>query len=123
MLFFFLKINFLGLVFTALGEKIADEIQHFWRTCTIIVFFLLRGFQFGPMKFWETMDLEVTFDIDLHKIRADGKVHDLTTHVKVNYNGSGGACTSFSGFREFTTEGPSTVSVKYYVPRKFEPSE
>ena len=75
------------------------------------------------MKFWETIDLEVTFDIDLHKTRADGKVHDLTTHVNVKYNGSGGACSSFSGlYREFTTEEPATVSVQYYVPRKFEPS-
>ena len=87
--------------------------------------FLAMGFyQFGPMKFWETIDLEVTFDIDLHKTRADrdGKVHDLTTHVNVNYNGSGRACSSFSDFREFTIERPATVSVKYYVPRKFEPS-
>ena len=75
------------------------------------------------MKFWETIDLKVTFGIDLHKTRADGKVHDLTTHVNVKYNGSGGACSSFSAFREFTTEGPATVSVKYYVPRKFEPSQ
>ena len=88
----------------------------------IILFLLLYGFQFGPMKFWEKIDLEVTFDINLHKTRADGKVHDLTTHVNVKYNGSGGACSSFSGFREFTIEGPATVSVKYYVPRKFEPS-
>ena len=74
------------------------------------------------MKVWEKIDLEVTFDINLHKTRADGKVHDLTTHVNVKYNGSVGTCRSFSGFREFTTEGPATVSVKYYVPRKFEPS-
>ena len=76
----------------------------------------------GPLKFWETIDLEVTFDIDLHKTRAEGKVHDLTTHVNVKYNGSVGTCRSFSGSREFTTEGPATVSVKYYVPRKFKPS-
>ena len=75
------------------------------------------------MKFWETIDLKVTFGIDLHKTRADGKVHDLTTHVNVKYNGSVGTCSSFSGSREFTTEGPATVSVKYYVPRKFEPSQ
>ena len=86
------------------------------------MFFLLRGFQFGPLKFWETIDLEVTFDIDLHKTRAEGKVHDLTTHVNVKYNGSVGTCRSFSSSREFTTEGPATVSVKYYVPRKFKPS-
>ena len=71
------------------------------------------------MKFWETIDLEVTFDTDLHKTRADGKVHDLSTHVNVKYNGSMGTCRSFSGFREFTTEGPVTASIKYYVPRKF----
>ena len=90
---------------------------------THMYFFLVTlPFQFGPMKFWETIDLEVTFDIDLHKRRADGKVHDLTTHVNVKYNGSVGTCRSFSGSREFTNDGPATVSVKYYVPRKFETS-
>ena len=46
---------------------------------THMYFFLVTlPFQFGPMKFWETIDLEVTFDIDLHKRRADGNALDRT---------------------------------------------
>ena len=77
------------------------------------------AFQFGQLKFPKTVDLELTFDIDLHKTKADGKVHDLTTYANVKYNGSLRTCSSGSGSREFTNDGEA-ASIKYYVPRKFE---
>ena len=82
--------------------------------------FPLLLLQFGQFNFSDTIDLEVTFNIDLHKIHADGKLHDLTTYVIVKYNGSLDTCSSFSGSREFTFDGPTTTSVTYYVPRKLE---
>ncbi|CAH3033951.1 unnamed protein product, partial [Porites lobata] len=72
--------------------------------------------KFGQFNFSDTIDLEVTFNLDLHKIHADGKFHDLTTYVIVKYNGSLDTCSSFSGSREFTFDGPTTTSVTYYVP-------
>lgn len=71
--------------------------------------------KFGQLKFPETVDLELTFDIDLHKTKADGKVHDLTTYANVKYNGSLHPCSSGSGSREFTNDGEA-ASIKYYVP-------
>ena len=82
--------------------------------------FSLLLLQFGQFNFSDTIDLEVTFNLDLHKTHADGKLHDLTTYVIVKYNGSLNTCSSFSGSREFTFDGPTTTSITYYVPRKLE---
>ena len=82
--------------------------------------FSLLLLQFGQINFSDTIDLEVTFNLDLHKTHADGKLHDLTTYVIVKYNGSLNTCSSFSGSREFTFDGPTTTSITYYVPRKLE---
>ena len=65
------------------------------------------------------VDLDLIFDVDLHKTKADGKVHDLTTYASVKYNGSLGTCSSASGSGEFTNDG-AAASIEYYVPRKFE---
>ena len=65
------------------------------------------------------VDLRMTFNLDSLKTHADGKLHDLTTHVILKYNGSLDTCSSFSGSREFTYEGRTTTSIRYYVPRKF----
>ena len=82
--------------------------------------FSLLLLQFGQFNFSDTIDLEVTFNLDLHKRHADGKLHDLTTYIIVKYNGSLDTCSSFSGSREFTFDGPATTSITYYVPRKLE---
>ena len=82
--------------------------------------FSLLLLQFGQFNFSDTIDLEVTFFLDLHKTHADGKFHDLTTYVIVKYNGSLNTCSSFSGSREFTFDGPATTSITYYVPSKLE---
>jgi len=71
--------------------------------------------KFGQLKFEKTVDFEVTFDLDSDKTKADGKIHDLTTHVNVRYNGSVNSCGSSSGSREFTNDGSATASIKYYV--------
>lgn len=73
--------------------------------------FLLLPLQFGQFNFSDTIDLEVTFNIDLHKTPADGKLHHLTTYIIVKYNGSLDTCSSFSGSREFTFDGPETASI------------
>jgi len=82
------------------------------------VYLFLNLFQFGQLKFEKTVDFEVTFDLDSDKTKADGKIHDLTTHVNVRYNGSVNSCGSSSGSREFTNDGSATASIKYYVKRK-----
>ena len=78
-------------------------------------------FQFGQLKFSERVRLKCRFNLDLHKTKNDGKIHDCTTYVNVKYNGSVNTCSSPSGSREFTHDGPATASFQYYVKRKFAP--
>ena len=61
----------------------------------------------------------MSFHLDLHKTKADGKVHDLTVYVNVRYNGSVNTCSSASGSREFTNDESAANSMKYYSKRKF----
>lgn len=79
----------------------------------------LIAFQFGELKFADTIDLKVTFYLDLHKMRADGKLHNLTIHLNIKYNGTPDACSSLSASREFIYDKLVAASIKYYVPRKF----
>ena len=82
--------------------------------------FPLLLLQFGQFNFSDTINLEVTFNLDLHKTHAYGKLHDLTTYVIVKFNGSLDTCSSFSGSRIFTFDRPAKTSTTYYVPRKLE---
>ena len=79
----------------------------------------LIAFQFGELKFADTIDLKVTFYLDLHKMRADGKLYNLTIHLNIKYNGTPDACSSLSASREFIYDKLVAASIKYYVPRKF----
>ena len=78
----------------------------------------LIAFQFGQLKFADTIDLKMTFYLDLHKMGADGKLHNLTIHLNIKYNGTPDACSSLSAFREFIYDKLVAASIKYYVPRK-----
>ncbi len=75
--------------------------------------------QFGTLEFPQKVDVMITLSLDPDKTRADGKIHDCTTHVNLKYIGPADTCTSSSGSREFAHEGPATASFKYYVKRKF----
>ena len=52
-------------------------------------------------------------------MRADGKLHNLTIHLNIKYNGTPDACSSLSASREFIYDKLVAASIKYYVPRKF----
>ncbi|XP_078379524.1 uncharacterized protein LOC144662558 [Oculina patagonica] len=71
--------------------------------------------QFGTLEFPQKVDVMITLSLDPDKTRADGKIHDCTTHVNLKYIGPADTCTSSSGSREFAHEGPATASFKYYV--------
>lgn len=86
------------------------------------IYLLVLGFfhfQFGKLKFAQTVGVKINVKLDPGKIRADGKIHDCTVHVNLKYNGSADTCTSYSGSREFVHEGPGSTSFKYYVKSKF----
>ena len=79
----------------------------------------LIAFQFGELKFADTIDLKVTFYLDLRKMKAEGKLHNLIIHLNIKYNGTPSACSSLSTSREFIYDKLGAASIKYYVPRKF----
>lgn len=86
------------------------------------IYLLVLGFfyfQFGTLKFAQTVGVKINVNLDPGKTRADGKIHDCTVHVNLKYNGSADTCTSSSGSREFAHEGQASTSFKYYVKSKF----
>ena len=88
----------------------------------------LIAFQFGELKFADTIDPKVTFYLDLRKMRAEGKLHNLIIHLNIKYNGTPSACSSLSTSREFIMTNMFiydklvAASIKYNVPRKFKHS-
>lgn len=75
------------------------------------------SFKFEKLEFYQKVSLSIKLNLDPGKTRADGKIHDCTVYVNLKYNGSADTCSSASGSREFSHQGPSSASFKYYVQK------